>query len=76
MALAAQWPSPEAPDDIWVVSGVGGSTLEGFLYKTEDGGKTWQALLGAPAWPVASQSAAPSPTAGLPDVHGGQTPKS
>jgi hypothetical protein len=55
---AAEWVSA---DDLWVMvsqSGVGGM-LAGELYASHDAGKTWTALLGAPAWPASFQ---PVPT--------------
>jgi photosystem II stability/assembly factor-like uncharacterized protein len=48
----AEWASP---DDVWVMVGPSGSlagALEGRLYSTANAGKTWTALLGAPAWPA------------------------
>ncbi len=56
----AQWTSP---DDVWVMTGGSGysnGTLGGRLYATHDQGKTWTALMGAPAWP-ASLEPVPTP---------------
>ncbi len=54
----AQW---ALPDDVWVMVASNGSSsaLGGQLYATHDQGRTWTALLGAPAWPA---SPAPVPT--------------
>jgi photosystem II stability/assembly factor-like uncharacterized protein len=52
----AEWVSP---DDLWVTT-VGGSSTQGSLYRTADGGKTWTPMLGAPAWP-ASPALVPTP---------------
>jgi photosystem II stability/assembly factor-like uncharacterized protein len=51
MAVAlAEWTSA---DDAWVVTvPEGGVVVGGQLYATQDAGKTWKPLLGAPAWPA------------------------
>jgi photosystem II stability/assembly factor-like uncharacterized protein len=66
----AEWSSP---DDVWIMTGSSGAGLAGpyqmggQLYATTDGGKTWEPLLGAPAWPdspepTATPEAVPAPT--------------
>jgi photosystem II stability/assembly factor-like uncharacterized protein len=53
----AQWTSP---DDVWVLTTATSGNSNGRLYATHDQGKTWTALMGAPAWP-ASLEPAPTP---------------
>ncbi|MGZ6315095.1 MAG: hypothetical protein ACXWNI_05655, partial [Candidatus Limnocylindrales bacterium] len=57
----AQWTSP---DDVWVLTGSSGYS-NGRLYATRDQGKTWTALMGAPAWPASLE---PAPTAMMVEV--------
>ena len=52
----AEWTSPE---DAWVVVGSdSGAFIGGQMYATQDAGKTWRPLLGAPAWPASPQPSA------------------
>ena len=57
--VMAEWASP---DDVWVLASGNGSPGHPAghqLYSSRDAGKTWTALLGAPAWPASFQ---PLPT--------------
>lgn len=60
----AVWTSP---DDVWAISSSPNYSglLGGYLYRSNDGGSTWTALLGAPAWPASPELAA-TPPGGIP----------